>query len=135
MLVDTNVLIDVALERQPFFGSAVELLERLAEDPGRGFMAWHTVSTFYYIVEQTLGNERTRSLIAELSGFLTVAPTSHESLYYALSLLPMSDFEDAMQVAAAQAAGAGHVVTRDIADFTNSPIPAITPEQALRELF
>ena len=65
MLVDTNVLIDVALERQPFFGPAVELLERLAKDPGRGFMAWHTVSTFYYIVEQTLGNERTRSLIAE----------------------------------------------------------------------
>ena len=134
MLVDTNVLIDVALERQPFFGPAVELLERLAEDPGRGFMAWHTVSTFYYIVEQTLGNERTRSIIAELSGFLTVAPVTHDSLMYALSL-PMADFEDAMQVAAAQAAGAGHVVTRDIGDFTNSPIPAITPEEALRELF
>ena len=134
MLVDTNVLIDVALERQPFFAPAVELLERLAEDPGRGFMAWHTVSTFYYIVEQTLGNERARSLIAELSGFLTVAPVAHDSLLYALSL-PMTDFEDAMQVAAAQAADAGHVVTRDIGDFTNSPIPAVTPEQALRQLF
>ena len=134
MLVDNNVLIDVALRRQPFFSPAVELLERLAQDPGRGFMAWHTVSTFYYIVQQTLGDERTRSIIAELSGFLTVASITHESLLYALSL-SMTDFEDAMQVAAAQAAGAEHVVTRDISDFTNSPIPAITPDQALLQLF
>ena len=134
MLVDNNVLIDVALRRQPFFGPAVELLERLAQDPGRGFMAWHTVSTFYYIVQQTLGDERTRSIIAELSGFLTVPTVTHQSLLYSLSL-PMTDFEDAMQVAAAQAAGAQHIVTRDERDFTNSPIPALTPEQALRELF
>lgn len=134
MLVDNNVLIDVALRRQPFFGPAVELLERLAQDPGRGFMAWHTVSTFYYIVEQTLGDERTRSIIAELSGFLTISPVAHQSLLDAL-LLPMADFEDAMQVAAAQSAGARHIVTRDEHDFTNSPIPAMTPEQALRELF
>ena len=134
MLVDNNVLIDVALRRQPFFGPAVDLLERLAQDPGRGFIAWHTVSTFYYIVQRTLGDERTRSIIAELSGFLTVAPVTHPSLLYALSL-PMADFEDAMQVAAAQAAGAEHIVTRDIGDFTNSPIPATTPEQALLQLF
>ena len=134
MLVDNNVLIDVALRRQPFFSPAVELLERLAQDPGRGFMAWHTVSTFYYIVQQTLGDERTRSIIAELSGFLTVASITHESLLYALSL-SMTDFEDAMQVAAARAAGAEYIVTRDLGDFTNSPIPAITPEQALRQLF
>ena len=134
MLVDNNVLIDVALRRQPFFGAGADLLERLAQSPGRGFMAWHTVSTFYYIVHRTLGDERTRSIIAELSGFLTVASVTHESLLYALSL-PMADFEDAMQVAAAQAAGAEHVVTRDLGDFTNSPIPALTPAQALREFF
>ena len=134
MLVDNNVLIDAALRRQPFFGPAAELLERLAQDPGRGFMAWHTVSTFYYIVQQTLRDERTRSIIAELSGFLTVAPVDHQSLMDAL-LLPMTDFEDAMQVAAAQATGAQHIVTRNIRHFTNSPIPAIMPEQALRELF
>ena len=134
MLVDNNVLIDVALQRQPFFGPAVELLEHLAQDPGRGFMAWHTVSTFYYIVQRTLGHERTRSIIAELSGFLAVPTVTHQSLLYALSL-SMADFEDAMQVAAAHACGAEHIVTRNQRDFADSPVPAITPEQALRELF
>ena len=75
-----------------------------------------------------------RYYVAWMTDFLIVVPTGTDALLYALSL-PMSDFEDAMQVAAAQAAGAPRIITRDIGDFTNSPIPAITPEQALRELF
>ncbi len=133
MLVDTNILVDVALERQPYFRSSAELLQHLARLPGRGFVAWHSVATCYYLVEQSLGSERARTLIETLIDFLTVAPTRHESLLYALSL-PMSDFEDAMQVAAARAAGVGYIVTRDARGFANSPIPAITPEQALLEL-
>ena len=133
MLIDNNILLDVALHREPFYGAGAALLELLAQNPGRAFMAWHTVSTLHYIAKQTLGDAGARDFIAELSSFLTVAPAGHESLRRALTL-PMGDFEDAMQVAAAQAVGVARIVTRDIGDFVNSPIPAITPEQALREL-
>ena len=134
MLIDNNVLLDAALHRQPFHGPAAALLERLAQNPGRGFVAWHSLATFYYIVERDINRATALAGIVHLTAFLIVAPVTHESLLYALSL-PMSDFEDAMQVAAAQAAGAERIVTRDLADFANSPIPALTPEQALRELF
>ena len=133
MLVDTNILVDVALERPPFFRSSANLLQLLAQMPGRGFVAWHTVSTCYYLVARTLGSEQARTLMETLSEFLTVAPASPESLLYALSL-PVGDFEDAMQVAAARAAGVQRIVTRDARDYANSPIPAITPEQAILEL-
>ncbi len=53
---------------------------------------------------------------------------------YAVSL-PMADFEYAMQVAAARACGAQHVVTRNVRDFVRSPIPAVTPQDALDRLF
>ena len=85
-------------------------------------------------MEREIDRATALAAITHLTGFLTVAPVGHEALRYALTL-PMRDFEDAMQVAAAQAAGAERIVTRDIGDFVNSPIPAITPEQALRELF
>ena len=49
--------------------------------------------------------------------------------------LEMTDFEDAMQVAAARACGARFVVTRNTRDFRRSPIPAITPQEALEALF
>lgn len=133
MLIDTNILVDAALERPPFFRQSRNLLQLLAQTPARGFVAWHTISTYHYLVARTFGSEHARRLVEAFSEFLTVAPSSQESLLYALSL-PMADFEDAMQVAAARAAGVEHIVTRDARDFANSPIPAITPEQAILEL-
>ena len=54
-------------------------------------------------------------------------------LRYATTL-PMSDFEDAMQVAAARACNARHIVTRNLSDYRLSPIPAISPQEAVSDL-
>ena len=64
---------------------------------------------------------------------MEVAPTGTDSLRYAASL-PMTDFEDAMQVAAARTCGARHIVTRNLRDYRHSPIPAISPEDALEQV-
>ena len=134
MLVDTDVLIDVALDRRPHSEAAVRLLERLERGPRSAFFAWHSASNFYYLVAPTRGGAEARAFIADLIQFMAIAPTDTDALRYAASL-PMKDFEDAMQVAAARACGATHIVTRNVKDFERSPIPAITPEAALRELF
>ena len=39
-----------------------------------------------------------------------------------------------MQVAAARACGAGHIVTRNVRDYERSPIPAVDPHEALSGL-
>ena len=96
-------------------------------------MAWHTVATLYYIVAPVRGGPSTRDFIMALLQFVQVAPTSTEAVRYAASL-PMADFEDAMQVAAARACGAEYIVTRNLNDFNRSPIPAIAPQEALAQL-
>ena len=131
MLVDTNIIIDLALDRHPHSADAATLLNRLAQqEPGRASVAWHSISNIYYIVSRSQGDAAARALIAELARFLTVVPTGTDALRYALAL-PMRDFEDAMQVAAANAGGASHIITRNIRDFADSPVPAITPRQAI----
>ena len=65
---------------------------------------------------------------------MKVAETGTEAVRYATAL-PMTDFEDALQVAAARACGARHIVTRNVRDFVRSPIPAISPQEALDQLF
>ncbi len=80
------------------------------------------------------GDADTRDFIAELIRFVAVAPADTAALRYACSL-PMADFEDAMQVAAARACGARHIVTRNVRDFARSPIPATTPREALASFF
>jgi predicted nucleic acid-binding protein len=41
--------------------------------------------------------------------------------------LPFSDFEDAVQLASAVAAGLDSIVTRDLNDFRGAPLPVLTP--------
>ena len=134
MLLDTDVLIDVALDRRPHSGPSSEFLERVEHGQRRAFVAWHTLSNFYYIVTSERGDTDARDFIAELIRFVAVAPADTAALRYAVSL-PMTDFEDAMQVAAARACGAQHIVTRNVKDFARSPIPALTPGEALAQLF
>ena len=133
ILLDTDVLIDVALDRAPHVDAAAELLDYLEHAPRRVFVAWHTLSNFYYLVRPVRGGAAAKDFIEGLTDFVTVAPTETESLRYATSL-SMRDFEDAMQVAAARACGAEFIVTRNAKDFRRSPIPAKKPIDALRAL-
>lgn len=48
--------------------------------------------------------------------------------------LTFSDFEDAVVASAAQLAGCERIVTRNVADFAGSPVPAVTPEELLADL-
>ncbi|MCY3966358.1 MAG: PIN domain-containing protein [Acidobacteria bacterium] len=134
MLLDTDVLIDVALDRRPHSEASTELLERIERSSRRVFVAWHSLSNFYYLVTSERGARDARDFIAELIRFVAVAPADTATLRYAISV-PMTDFEDAMQVAAARACGAEHIVTRNVRDFRLSPIPAVTPREALARLF
>ena len=133
ILLDTDVLIDVALDRHPFSDPASALLDRIEQSRTKAFVAWHSISNLYYIVRPARGGIRTRDFIAELTRFVDVAPTGTEAIRYAVEL-PMADFEDAMQVASARTCGARYIVTRNVADYKHSPIPSMTPQEALDQL-
>lgn len=134
ILIDSDVLLDDALERYPYSVDSKEFLERVEQTQGYVYIAWHTASNVYYLVARYGSDELARRFIRRLLGFVDIATTTTEDLRYA-SDLDMRDFEDAMQVAAAQACNAQYIVTRNIVDFVNSPIQAITPDEALSELF
>ena len=92
------------------------------------------MSNFQYLVAPARGGSDARAFITELIRFVAVADCGTNAVAYAAGL-ETADLEDAMQVAAAQACGARFVVTRNARDFKRSPIPAITPQEALEALF
>ena len=96
-------------------------------------MAWHTVSNFHYNVKRQRDASFARAAVTDLANLVAVAPTGTAGLHYALTL-PMGDFEDAMQVAAARACDAEFIVTRNERDFAQSPIPALSPADAVARL-
>ena len=134
ILLDTDVLLDVALDRRPHADPASELLDRIEHGAEAAYIAWHSLSNLYYVVAPAHGGVSARDFIVELTRFVAVATTDTGDIRYAAEL-PMADFEDAMQVAAARACGARHIVTRNVRDYRRSPIHAVDPREALSGLF
>jgi predicted nucleic acid-binding protein len=133
VLLDTDVLIDLALDRKPYSESAGTLLDLLEQRPGHAFAAWHSFSNFYYLVAPSRGKRLTKDFILDLTRFVRVAETTTASLAYA-GKLDLPDFEDALQVAAAVACQAGVIATRNLRDYARSPVRAVAPQRLLQEL-
>jgi predicted nucleic acid-binding protein len=126
VLIDTDVLIDLALGRKPHDEPAAHLVDALERRRATGFLAWHSASNFYYLVAPKRGNEAARTFLLDLAQFVEIAPTTTESLRQA-GRLKLRDFEDAMQVAAALACGADLIATRNHGDYAGAPIRAASP--------
>ena len=133
VLLDTDVLLDVALAREPFAEPAARLLDWLQTSPQSGCIAWHTAVNFYYLVRPVRGSGDARGFLLDLTSFVDVVPAGARALRRALSL-GMPDFEDAMQAAAAEAQGADVIATRNLRDYRASPVPARTPADILSDL-
>lgn len=133
VLLDTDVLIDVALNRHPHAGPASQLLDALQKKPGTTYLAWHSLSNFFYLVTPSHGTGATRSFLQGLLRFVGVAPVGTKDALYALKL-PFGDLEDSLQCAAAIACGADVIATRNLKDYRRSPIPAQNPESVLKLL-
>ena len=131
VLFDTNIVLDVALDRPRLAASSRAALTWGFEHPGQACLAWHSVATLAYFIAKHSTRERIRPLVGELVARLDIASGSDRELLRAIEL-PLSDFEDAMVAALAESAGATHIVTRNTADFRRSPVKAVTPEEFVR---
>ena len=128
LLIDINVLLDVALQR-PGAPASARLLA-LCGRQHEGWLAWHSVATLAYLIERQQSAISVRDFIRSMLVWADVAKTGRPDALAALDL-PMRDFEDALQAAAAMACGAQFIITRNERDFKASPVPALSPDAFL----
>lgn len=128
LLLDINIILDVVFERSGASASAA--LIATCGSQNQAWLAWHSVATLAYLIEREKNATTAREVITDLLIWARVATTGHSDAMHALSL-PMADFEDALQVAAAQSCGANYIITRNVRDFGKSPIVALTSEKFL----
>ena len=129
----TGACPEIYLDRKPFSNNSALVLDYCQKNRLSGFVAWHSISNFYYFVSPKISKNDSKLFIDGLLDFVKIPLTSTKDLKFALRL-KMGDFEDAMQVAAAVACKAEAIVTRNTKDFANSPIPADSPEAVIQNL-
>jgi predicted nucleic acid-binding protein len=127
ILFDTNVVLDVLLDRQPYVEASAAAWAAIETGICEGMLAAHAVTTIHYLVRKERGNVKARRIMAAILRVFGVAAVDAAVVQEALQL-PFPDFEDAVTAAAARLAGCECIVTRDPKGFRGSPVRSLTPE-------
>lgn len=133
VLLDTDVVLDILANRQPFVVEASLLW--LAHEQGRieASISPITLVNVFYILRKQIGTRQARQLVGELLAKLPSCSLD-QTILQAAHALPMADFEDALQAAAAIAAGLDALVTRNTRDYSAAPLTILTPTEAVIRL-
>jgi predicted nucleic acid-binding protein len=131
VLIDTNVLLDALLGRNPYFDYADKILELCAIKKVQGYIAAHSIPNIFYIMRKDLNESERREVLLRLCTILTVESVDSVKIIEALKDSNFHDFEDCLQSKCAECVSAEYIVTRNVKDFTLSAIPAILPKQFL----
>ena len=133
ILFDTNIVLDVLMDRLPHSDVAVELFSKVEEGSVIGYLCGTTITTVFYIAAKTVGAARAQEEIRKLLSLFEVAPVNRHVLESAL-VLDFDDFEDAVIHEAACHIGADAIVTRNQKDFKKSGIPVYSSEEMAKIL-
>ncbi|MEG3903398.1 PIN domain-containing protein [Microcoleus sp. B4-C5] len=133
ILIDTNIIVDVALEREPFFAESDRILTFVEEAQIQGYVSASTFSDLYYIIRRDRGRDWTLDFLRQLATFCQVATVDNSVISIALTC-KFKDFEDAIQYSTAVINLIDVIVTRNPRDFPVNTPRILTPNQLIIEL-
>jgi len=133
VLFDTNVILDVLLDREPFVEEATYLMTKAEQSEIVGYLAATTITRIYYLLQKSLGNEIATEKIETLLSVFEIIPVNRIILEDALKSC-FSDFEDSVLHMGACHTGVEYIVTRDTRGFTKSKIPVFNPIEFINML-
>lgn len=117
LMIDTNIILDVLLEREPFYMYSKAVLELCEGRKINGFISASTATDIFYLVRKALQStdEAYKALgnILNIVKILTVTNDDVNSAFIQRAL----DFEDCLLATCAKSNKCDGIVTRNKKDF------------------
>ena len=131
VLLDTNVLIDYISMRPGYYDNAQKILRYCMEQKIEGCIAAHSVMNTFYILRKEFSVDERKRILLGLCKILNVIGIDIEKIVSSLNNKNFTDVEDCLQSECAKDISADYIITRNIKDFENSEIKAISPDTFL----
>lgn len=132
VFLDTNILLDYLLKRQPFYDSAKKVFDMCLYKIDGCVTPHSLIDVFYMLSERTDATvDYCRETILKLRAVLYVVPENDDRVFTAARNAVFSDFEDSMQNESAVFAGVVYIITRNKKDFDGSTIAVVTADEFL----
>lgn len=130
VLIDTNIILDIALERKPFLEYAINLFQLIDDKKIIAFLTATTITDIYYISKKIKGHEESIAFIKNLTEVVNIIGVDKVVILNALSK-EIKDFEDAIQISASEFNHIDYIVTRNKSDFKSSNITVYSAEDMI----
>ena len=131
ILVDTNVVLDLLLDRTPHATAAAQVFSLIERNALSGYLCATTLTTVHYLATKVVGRKKSLEEISKLLRLFEVAPVNRVVLEAALGAQGFSDFEDAVLHEAARQTDTDALVTRSKKDFKKATLPVYEPGELI----
>lgn len=133
-LIDTNILADLLLGRDPYYDIAYNILTLCADKKVFGYIAAHSIPNLFYILRNSMSKEERRVALMDICQIVKLEGIDSFKILSALDNESFSDFEDCLQEECAVAVSADYIITRNLKDLVSSRVPAILPNEFVEKL-
>lgn len=128
-LIDTNVIMNFITSRDdPYKNECFELMKLCAENYFDGYIAFHSLSTIWYVVRRQKSEEEARKWLNNICDIMMVTGATQEQVKTAVNNLKFRDFEDCLQDECAVYVNADYIVACNVKDFKNANTAIVTPD-------
>ena len=131
LLIDTNVILDILRKREPFFEDSYQAIRTAIDNNDECNISVTAATDIFYILRKALQSaEQAKEYLGSLARLAEFTDVLAVDALDALSS-EVADYEDAVVEAVADRIGADYILTRNIKDYLNAKIPAVTPTELL----
>ena len=128
LMIDTNIILDAMMEREPWAKAAQNIMLAIAEDKAEGYITASTITDIYYFLRKRFNNRsKIKQTLISLLSLVKVLDVNGADCEMAFDM-PMPDYEDALLACCGKRHKMDRIVTRDLKHFIGSPIKASIPE-------
>jgi predicted nucleic acid-binding protein len=132
LFIDTDVIIDFLIDRQPHSREAAIIFTLIEQKKLRGYASSLTFSNLYYVLRKFETHIKVKSKLESLSHIIKFLKVEEQTIIDALSS-EFSDFEDSIQyLSALESKKINVIITRNTKDYKKSDIPVLTPGEYLK---
>lgn len=132
IMCDTNIIIDVLLEREPFVDDSHKVLSLCEERKFEGFISASSVTDIYYLVRKYLhSTELAYKAVGKVLEIFKICSVTNEDILLAFQK-KAKDFEDCLVAVCAKSINCDYIITRNKVDFKDFDIGVLTPTELLQ---
>ncbi len=132
VLIDTNVILDAMISREPFCKPAQRLFVLAAENKINASITANCVTDIYYLMHKHVHDkDKCKQALHKLFELFSILDVTGADCEKALES-PVSDYEDALLATRARRGKVDCIITRNLKDFSHSPVEAKSPDDFLK---